>query len=132
MVVYNVMGGRSTAQPKNLDWIYPMSNQQQGGYECGYYVMNWMLDIIEGEVTNDWIENEEGSDVTFSVGGERFHAHKLVLAARSTTFETEFFNGMEEDDRDIVVTDMEPKVFKALLHFIYRDPLIHDEELFTS
>nr|KYP35038.1 hypothetical protein KK1_043951 [Cajanus cajan] len=56
MVVYNVMGGRSTAQPKNLDWIYPMSNQQQGGYECGYYVMNWMLDIIEGEVTNDWIE----------------------------------------------------------------------------
>uniref|UniRef100_A0A151UDD5 Ubiquitin-like protease family profile domain-containing protein n=1 Tax=Cajanus cajan TaxID=3821 RepID=A0A151UDD5_CAJCA len=32
------------------------SNQQQGGYECGYYVMNWMLNIIEGEVTNDWME----------------------------------------------------------------------------
>ena len=59
------------------------------------------------------LENEEGSDVTFSVGGERFHAHKLVLAARSTAFETEFFNGMEEDDHDIVVTDMEPKVFKV-------------------
>ena len=42
----------------------------------------------------EWLENEEGSDVTFSVGGERFHAHKLVLAARSTAFETEFFNGM--------------------------------------
>ncbi|XP_020239830.2 uncharacterized protein LOC109818712 [Cajanus cajan] len=56
MVVYNVMSGRSTAQPKNLDWIYPMSNMQQGHYECGYYVMNWMLDIIEGEVTTDWIE----------------------------------------------------------------------------
>ncbi|KHN34655.1 BTB/POZ and MATH domain-containing protein 4 [Glycine soja] len=78
------------------------------------------------------LENEEGSDVTFSVGGERFHAHKLVLAARSTAFETEFFNGMEEDDHDIVVTDMEPKVFKALLHFIYRDTLIDDEELFMS
>ena len=59
------------------------------------------------------LENEEGSDVTFSVGGERFHAHKLVLAARSTAFETEFFNGMEEDDHDVVVTDMEPKVFKV-------------------
>ncbi|KAG4379733.1 hypothetical protein GLYMA_16G036400v4 [Glycine max] len=78
------------------------------------------------------LENEEGSDVTFSVGGERFHAHKLVLAARSTAFETEFFNGMEEDDHDVVVTDMEPKVFKALLHFIYRDTLIDDEELFMS
>nr|KYP56317.1 Speckle-type POZ protein-like A [Cajanus cajan] len=69
------------------------------------------------------LENEEGSDVTFPVGGERFHVHKLVLAARSTAFETEFFNGMEEDDRDIVVSDMEPKVFKALLHFIYRSSL---------
>ncbi|KAJ1409119.1 TRAF-like [Sesbania bispinosa] len=85
------------------------------------------------------LENEEGSDVTFSVGGERFHAHKLVLAARSTAFETEFFNGMEEDGSDIVVTDMEPKVFKvalflknALLHFIYKDTLIEDEELYMS
>jgi len=59
------------------------------------------------------LENEEGSDVTFSVGGERFHAHKLVLAARSTAFETEFFNGMEEDEQEVVVTDMEPKVFKV-------------------
>ncbi|XP_057721165.1 BTB/POZ and MATH domain-containing protein 4-like [Arachis stenosperma] len=78
------------------------------------------------------LENEEGSDVTFSVHGERFHAHKLVLAARSTAFETEFFNGMDENDQEIVVTDMEPKVFKALLHFIYRDTLIEDEELFMS
>ncbi|CAJ2672016.1 unnamed protein product [Trifolium pratense] len=78
------------------------------------------------------LENEEGSDVTFSVGGERFHAHKLVMAARSPAFEAEFFNQMEEDDCDIVVTDMEPKVFKALLHFIYKDTLIEDEEFFMS
>lgn len=61
------------------------------------------------------LENEEGSDVTFSVSGEKFHAHKLVLAARSTVFETELFNGMEEDNQEIVVTDMEPKVFKVSL-----------------
>ncbi|KAI9093634.1 hypothetical protein K1719_027083 [Acacia pycnantha] len=78
------------------------------------------------------LENEEGSDVTFSVSGEKFHAHKLVLAARSTKFETEFFNKMEEDDHEIVITDMEPKVFQALLHFIYKDTLIEDEELFMS
>ncbi|KAL5059554.1 hypothetical protein RYX36_031158 [Vicia faba] len=59
------------------------------------------------------LENEEGSDVTFYGGGERFHAHKLVMAARSTAFENEFFNRMEEDDCDVVVTDMEPKLLAA-------------------
>lgn len=59
------------------------------------------------------LENEECSDVTFNVSGEKFHAHKLVLAARSPVFETEFFNRMDEDNQEIVVTDMEPKVFKV-------------------
>ncbi|XP_009353081.2 BTB/POZ and MATH domain-containing protein 4 isoform X2 [Pyrus x bretschneideri] len=75
------------------------------------------------------LENEEGSDVTFNVCGERFHAHKLVLAARSPLFEKEFFDGMKEENHDVVVTDTDPKVFKALLHFIYTDNLIEDEEL---
>lgn len=74
------------------------------------------------------LENKECSDVTFNVSGEKFHAHKLVLAARSPVFETEFFNGMDEDDQEIVVTDMEPNVFKALLHYIYRDTLVEDED----
>ncbi|KAI4348492.1 hypothetical protein L6164_009210 [Bauhinia variegata] len=76
------------------------------------------------------LDNEEGSDVTFSVSGEKFHAHKLVLAARSPVFGTEFLNEVEEDNHEVVVNDMEPKVFKALLHFIYKDTLIEDEELF--
>ncbi|KHN46739.1 BTB/POZ and MATH domain-containing protein 4 [Glycine soja] len=48
------------------------------------------------------LENEEFFYVTFLVGGERFHANNLVLAARSTMFQTEFFNGMEKDDHDSV------------------------------
>ncbi|KAL2951475.1 hypothetical protein AAZX31_19G052300 [Glycine max] len=83
-----------------------------------------------GEHFGMLLEDEESFDVTFSVGGERFHAHKLVLAARSTMFETQFFNAMKKDDQEIVVIDMEPKVFKALLHFVYRDTLLEDEELF--
>lgn len=78
------------------------------------------------------LENEEGSDVIFDVSGEKFHAHKLVLAARSPIFESEFINGPEDDKQEIVVEDMDPKVFKAVLHFIYRDSLIEDEELLTS
>ncbi|ESR56737.1 hypothetical protein CICLE_v10020215mg [Citrus x clementina] len=83
------------------------------------------------------LENEESSDITFNVAGEKFHAHKLVLAARSPVFETEFLDAMEEDNHEIVVTDMEPKVFKhvnrqALLHFIYKDTLIEDGECSAS
>lgn len=66
-----------------------------------------------GEHFGMLLENEECSDVTFNVSGEKFHAHKLVLAARSPVFETEFFNGMDEDNHEIVITDMEPKVFKV-------------------
>ncbi|KAF8396311.1 hypothetical protein HHK36_017926 [Tetracentron sinense] len=78
------------------------------------------------------LENQESSDVIFDVAGEKFHAHKLVLAARSPVFQAEFFDGMEEDKHEIVVKDLEPKVFKAMLHFIYRDTLIEDEELVAS
>lgn len=61
------------------------------------------------------LENEEGSDVTFNVSGVKFHAHKLVMAARSSVFEKEFFDGREEDNSEIVITDMEPNVFKVCL-----------------
>lgn len=59
------------------------------------------------------LENMEGSDVAFDVMGEKFRAHKLVLAARSPLFRSEFFDGLEEDKQEIVVTDLEPKVFKV-------------------
>ncbi|KAL6225962.1 hypothetical protein ACLB2K_004810 [Fragaria x ananassa] len=75
-----------------------------------------------------FLENGEGSDVTFIVSGVKFLAHKLVLAARSPEFGNEFFSGLEEDNQEIVVNDMEPKVFKALLHFLYTDTLVEDEE----
>ncbi|RWR80395.1 BTB/POZ and MATH domain-containing protein 4 isoform X1 [Cinnamomum micranthum f. kanehirae] len=78
------------------------------------------------------LENHEGSDITFDVGGERLHAHKLVLAARSPVFRAKFFDGMDEDEHQIIVTDLEPRVFKAMLHFIYRDTLIEDEDLVAS
>ncbi|GAB4834082.1 BTB/POZ and MATH domain-containing protein 4 [Ancistrocladus abbreviatus] len=76
------------------------------------------------------LENDEYSDAIFNVAGKRFPAHKLVLAARSPKFETEFLDGSEEEE--IVVTDMEPEVFKAMLHFMYRDTLVTDEELLSS
>ncbi|CAL1404528.1 unnamed protein product [Linum trigynum] len=71
------------------------------------------------------LETMEGSDVTFNVAGEKFEAHKLVLAARSPLFRSKFFDCAEESE-EIVITDLEPDVFKAILHFIYRDTLTED------
>ncbi|KAJ9189106.1 hypothetical protein P3X46_000437 [Hevea brasiliensis] len=78
------------------------------------------------------LENMEGSDITFNVAGEKIHAHKLVLAARSPFFRSKFFDAEEEDKQVVHITDLEPKVFKAMLHFIYRDTLTEDVDMETS
>jgi speckle-type POZ protein len=63
--------------------------------------------------------------VVFQVGNETFAAHRNVLAARSLVFSAELFGMMKESDTVCVirVDDMEAKVFKALLHFVYTDSL---------
>ncbi|XP_020092345.1 BTB/POZ and MATH domain-containing protein 4-like isoform X2 [Ananas comosus] len=78
------------------------------------------------------LENQEGSDIVFNVAGEKFHAHKLVLAARSPIFRAEFFEGLNDEKDEITIPDMEPEVFKAMLHFIYRDTLVDDYVLAAS
>jgi len=30
------------------------SNRQSGNYECGYYVMQWMLTILQAEINKGW------------------------------------------------------------------------------
>lgn len=61
------------------------------------------------------LENLEGSDVTFNVDGEKFQAHKLILAARSPIFRSEFLTMLGESKEEIIVKDLEPKVFKVQL-----------------
>lgn len=70
------------------------------------------------------LDSMDGSDVVFEVGEERFSAHRCVLAARSSVFKAELLGTMKEKaDGAIQVDDMEPGVFKSLLHFIYTDTL---------
>ena len=30
------------------------SNKQSGSYECGYYVMQWMLNIVQAAINKGW------------------------------------------------------------------------------
>ncbi|XP_037468262.1 BTB/POZ and MATH domain-containing protein 3-like [Triticum dicoccoides] len=78
-------------------------------------------DFIIAEAAATFIE--VGSDVTFKVGHESFAAHRNILAARSPVFMAELFGPMKEGTMTgaILIQDMEPNVFKAMLGFIYSD-----------
>ncbi|CAN1171073.1 BTB/POZ and MATH domain-containing protein 4 [Linum perenne] len=87
--------------------------------------INCTVGVVMSAIDCSRLHSLQGSDVTFNVAGEKFEAHKLILAARSPLFQSKFYdNG--EDEKEIVITDLEPNVFKALLHFIYHDRLIKD------
>nr|CAB3485819.1 unnamed protein product [Digitaria exilis] len=72
------------------------------------------------------LEKKEGADVTFSVDGHLFPAHRCVLAARSPFFQAEFFGPMKKNpahDMIMVADDIKPTIFEAILHFMYTDSL---------
>jgi speckle-type POZ protein len=64
----------------------------------------------------------DGSDVSFVVGGERFAAHRAVLAARSPVFKAQFFGSMAEATMSsITLHGITAATFKAMLRFVYTD-----------
>ncbi|CAN6269557.1 unnamed protein product [Urochloa humidicola] len=67
--------------------------------------------------------NKEHADVEFRVGEETFAAHRLLLEARSPVFKAKLLGPNEEGETTAVVqiNDMEPRVFEAMLSFIYTD-----------
>ncbi|KAL6843189.1 hypothetical protein ACP4OV_026902 [Aristida adscensionis] len=72
------------------------------------------------------LDQKYGADVTFLVGGLPFAAHKVVLAARSPVFKAGFYGQMREKRmHHVTIKDMQPDVFRALLHYIYTGSL-HD------
>lgn len=77
--------------------------------------------ILEEVSPSDLFLTKEGADVTFEVGGETFPAHRCILAAQSTVFKAELFVPMKEGTTASVIQikDMEAKVFRAMLSFIY-------------
>ncbi|KAJ4752564.1 BTB/POZ/MATH-domain protein [Rhynchospora pubera] len=71
-----------------------------------------------------------GTDVSFNVSGVTFGAHRCVLAARSPVFRVELFGPMKgKMNESIEIKDMEPLVFKVMLHFIYSDSVPELEEV---
>eukprot|EP00262_Sarcandra_glabra_P018402 TRINITY_DN658_c0_g1_i2.p1 TRINITY_DN658_c0_g1~~TRINITY_DN658_c0_g1_i2.p1 ORF type:complete len:417 (+),score=46.58 TRINITY_DN658_c0_g1_i2:212-1462(+) len=86
-----------------------------------------------GQGLKELLESGIGSDIVFEVGDETFKAHKLILAARSPVFRAQFFGLIGNPNMDkVVVEDVEPPVFKAMLLFMYSDVLPDLRELTGS
>ncbi|XP_044762351.1 speckle-type POZ protein B isoform X2 [Coccinella septempunctata] len=65
-------------------------------------------------------ENQKFSDVTLSVSGREFQAHKAILAARSPVFQAMFEHEMEERKHNRVdILDVDHEVLREMLRFIY-------------
>ncbi|XP_014755782.1 BTB/POZ and MATH domain-containing protein 1 [Brachypodium distachyon] len=75
----------------------------------------------------------DGTDVTFIIDGETFHAHRALLAARSPVFRAELFGSMAEATMPcITLHEIAPATFKVMLRFMYNDALPGEEELGDS
>ncbi|KAL1217795.1 BTB/POZ and MATH domain-containing protein 3 [Cardamine amara subsp. amara] len=99
--------------PKQYGIVLPPSNMGQG-----------LKDLLDSEI---------GCDIAFQVGDETFKAHKLILATRSPVFRAQFFGPIGNNNMDsIVIEDIEPSIFKAMLSFIYTDELPDVHEITGS
>ncbi|XP_034586747.1 BTB/POZ and MATH domain-containing protein 1 [Setaria viridis] len=88
-------------------------------------------------ITDILWKHKRGVDVTIDVGGEAtFDAHGWLLAARSPVLEAELLAASSKEKksaagaahRRIEIQGVDPKVFKAVLHYMYTDALPEIEE----
>lgn len=64
-------------------------------------------------------ENHQLCDVVIHVGGEAFHAHKAVLAAKSSYFMAMFTSGFKESTEKEIQLEGDADIFKVLLQYVY-------------
>jgi speckle-type POZ protein len=79
------------------------------------------------------LDSMDGTDVSFTIDNETFHAHRAVLAARSPVFKAELLGSKAESTMsNITLYDIAPATFRVMLRFIYTDALPRDDELGDS
>ncbi|KAI9562789.1 hypothetical protein GHT06_010244 [Daphnia sinensis] len=84
------------------------------------------------QMTDYLFVQQTNCDVQFCFGdGQRIGGHTIILSARSKVFAVMFNQDMRETKTgQVVIEDIEPEIFKELLHFIYsgrlRAPLMEE------
>ena len=72
------------------------------------------------------------TDVTICAGGERFPAHRNVLAASSDYLAALFASGMRDSESDVALQDVPANIFSALLDFVYEGTCVLAEPLLPN
>jgi speckle-type POZ protein len=79
--------------------------------------------VGQSRMINDFADlflNQTSCDVHFRLQGVVMGAHVVILTARSSVFAAMFKCDMEESKtRKVVIEDIEPEVFRQLLHYLY-------------
>ncbi|KAG5670677.1 hypothetical protein PVAND_000925 [Polypedilum vanderplanki] len=85
---------------------------------------------LKSEIGNDLeeiIKVDDFKDFTILVKGEKFKAHKLVLAARSQTFAEMLKKNLQIECLNLV--DISSKIFREILNFIYTNEFPKSNEI---
>jgi len=81
---------------------------------------------LQADLLSLW-EATSNADVTFVVQGEEIKGHKGILSARCEYFKRMFASETKENvTNKVVVPDVKPVVFRAMLQFFYSDTLPKD------
>jgi speckle-type POZ protein len=78
------------------------------------------------------LDDTTSADVTFVVNNERIPAHKIILAARSPYFRAMLVTEAQQGGSDIIIQDISPAGFRALLLYLYTDELAFDDTLLVD
>ncbi|XP_065214346.1 speckle-type POZ protein B-like [Planococcus citri] len=95
----------------------PSTSQHEVSNQPGFDIMP---SCTLSDDLSQLLEDQEFCDVTLSVNGQQFKAYKGILSARCSVFKAMFKHGMKEaNSNPVEITDIEPDVFRELLHYIY-------------
>ena len=78
------------------------------------------------------LKDGTGSDVNFIAQGEVISAHTLIIQGGSPVLAAMFQHEMtESSSRSVVIKDLEPNIFRQLLHYLYTGdaPKLEDEDI---
>ncbi|CAA0820969.1 BTB/POZ and MATH domain-containing protein 4 [Striga hermonthica] len=89
------------------------------------------LPLIRDDGAQPWERNRR-ANVLFQVGNEQVYGHRWVLAASSSVLGWDLSHPERYSNGLFVIHDVEPRIFKAMLQFIYTGILEEDDQEFVT
>ncbi|XP_061173840.1 BTB/POZ domain-containing protein 6-like [Saccostrea echinata] len=94
---------------------------------------DWQSDLSIPESNKYMLHNKIGCDITFLLGKskEEVHAHRYMLASRSSVFFAMLYGPFDKSDKAIEIPDIEKDIFEQILRFMYCEEILITEDNVT-